>query len=57
MKATEVEYLKQVNAWRGIQGKDGYNPPWSSKTNNFKLGIKNKQVKFSDEVEKTQSAK
>ena len=39
------------------QGKGVYNLLWSTKANNVELGFKNRKVKFSDEVEKTQCAK
>ena len=51
-----METFKQLKARRGIQDRDGYNYPWSTKFNNSKLGLKNRKVKFSNEVENTKSA-
>ena len=39
-----------------IQERDGYNTPWATKVKIVELGFKNRQIKFSDEVEKSQSA-
>ena len=41
-------------AWK--PGGGGYNPPWAIKLDNVELGLRNRKVKFSDEVENTQSA-
>ena len=41
------------NQWGG----GGYDYPWSTKGENVEIGLKNRKVKFTDEVEKTQSAK
>ena len=57
MNNSEAEEFKQLKSWRKSQGKDGYNPPWATKVKNVELGFKNRQVKFSDAVEKTQSSK
>ena len=55
MNSAEVEEFKQFKAWREIQGKYGYDSPWSTELNNVKLGFKNRKVQFSNKVENTQS--
>ena len=57
MNATEAEEFKQFKAWYESQGRDDYDPPWSTKVKNVEIGLKNTKVKFSDEVEQTQYAK
>ena len=57
MNAEYEEEFHKLKAWNEIQGKDGYNTPCSAKLNNYGLGFKDKEIKFSDEVKKTQYAK
>ena len=57
INATEAKQFKQFKAWSEIQGRDGYNPPWATKGEKSQNRIKNRKLKFSDEVENTQSAK
>ena len=50
MNAAEANKFEQFKAYCENQGRDGYNSPWDTKLNNVKLGFKNIQVKFSNEV-------
>ena len=56
MNATEAEAFKQFKALCEIRGGGGYDSPGATKVKNVEVRLKNRKVKLSDEVEKTQSA-
>ena len=57
MNATEVEEFKPFKACRESQRRNSYKSPWATKVKSVKIGYKNRKITFSDEVEKTESAK
>ena len=57
MHVIELKEFKQFKAWSQIQEINCYNSSGTTKVKNVEMGLKNRKAKFSDEVEKNQSAK